>query len=111
MFFAEHQSRRASRVFPIATAARIVAPSAAIALDAGSSADGAPRTIAFTRANSVDPDAGDSLVYDWDLDGDGAFGDASGVTAFRFYANEGSYRVAVRVDRCARARATCKACS
>jgi glucose/arabinose dehydrogenase len=73
-----------------------VAPSAAIALDAGSSADGAPRTIAFTAANSVDPD-GDALVYDWDLDGDGAFGDASGATTFRFYAEEGSYRVAVRV--------------
>jgi uncharacterized repeat protein (TIGR01451 family) len=74
-----------------------LAPSAAIALDAGSTADGAPRTITFTATNSVDPDAGDSLVYDWDLDGDGTFGDASGVTAFRFYADEGSYRVAVRV--------------
>ena len=74
-----------------------LAPSAAIALDVGSTADGAPRTITFTATNSVDPDVGDSLVYDWDLDGDGTFGDASGVTAFRFYANEGSYRVAVRV--------------
>jgi len=74
-----------------------VAPSAAIALDAGSVADGAPRTVAFTAANSVDPDAGDSLTYDWDLDGDGAFGDASGDTASHFYSSNGSYRVAVRV--------------
>ncbi|HKE48845.1 MAG TPA: PKD domain-containing protein, partial [Rhodanobacteraceae bacterium] len=74
-----------------------LAPSAAIALDAGSTADGAPRTITFTAANSVDPDAGDTVTYDWDLDGDGVFGDASGVTAFRFYGDEGSYRVAVRV--------------
>ena len=74
-----------------------VAPSAAIALDAGSIADGPPRTIAFTAANSVDPDAGDTLTYDWDLDGDGVFGDAAGVTASRFYATDGSYRVAVRV--------------
>lgn len=73
------------------------APSAAIALDAGSIADGPPRTIAFTSANSVDPDAGDTLVYDWDLDGDGVFGDASGATASRFYDTDGSYRVAVRV--------------
>ncbi|MET0232610.1 MAG: PQQ-dependent sugar dehydrogenase [Rhodanobacteraceae bacterium] len=74
-----------------------VAPSAAIALDAGSTGDGAPRTIDFTASNSVDPDSGDALTYDWDLDGDGTFGDASGTTASRFYATEGSYRVAVRV--------------
>ena len=74
------------------------APSAAIALEAGSIADGAPRTIGFTAANSVDPDTGDTLSHDWDLDGDGSFGDASGVTASRFYAVEGSYRVAVRVS-------------
>ena len=74
-----------------------VAPSAAIALEAGSAADGVPRTITFTAANSVDPDAGDTLTYDWDLDGDGVFGDADGVTASRFYATDGSYRVAVRV--------------
>ncbi|HEV7491958.1 MAG TPA: PKD domain-containing protein, partial [Rhodanobacteraceae bacterium] len=73
------------------------APAAAIALDAGSIADGPPRTIAFSAANSVDPDTGDTLVYDWDLDGDGVFGDASGVTASRFYDTDGSYRVAVRV--------------
>jgi uncharacterized repeat protein (TIGR01451 family) len=73
------------------------APSAAIALDVGSTADGGPRTIDFTAANSVDPNSGDTLTYDWDLDGNGAFGDASGVTASRFYAGNGSYRVAVRV--------------
>jgi glucose/arabinose dehydrogenase len=74
-----------------------VAPSAAIALDVGSTADGAPRTIAFSASNSVDPDPGDTLAYDWDLDGDGTFGDAGGETASRFYTTEGSYRVAVRV--------------
>jgi uncharacterized repeat protein (TIGR01451 family) len=73
------------------------APSAAIALDAGSTADGPPRTITFTAANSIDPDAGDSLTYDWDLDGDGKFGDASGVTAFRFYGDARGYNIAVRV--------------
>jgi glucose/arabinose dehydrogenase len=73
-----------------------VAPSAAIALATDSIADGAPRTIAFVATNSVDPD-GDTLTYDWDLDGDGTFGDASGDTAARFYAGAGSYRVAVRV--------------
>ncbi|HEX5125046.1 MAG TPA: PQQ-dependent sugar dehydrogenase [Rhodanobacteraceae bacterium] len=73
-----------------------VAPSAAIALAAGSLADGPPRTITFDATNSVDPD-GDSLTYDWDLDGDGTFGDASGDTATYAYANGGIYRVSVRV--------------
>jgi uncharacterized repeat protein (TIGR01451 family) len=80
-----------------------VAPSAAIVLDAGSTADGAARSIVFTAANSVDPNVGDTLSYDWDLDGDGAFGDASGVTASHFYAGNGSYRVAVRVTDSANA--------
>jgi len=80
-----------------------LAPSAAIALDAGSTADGGARSIVFTAANSIDPNVSDSLTYDWDLDGDGAFGDASGVTASHFYAGNGSYRVAVRVTDTANA--------
>jgi uncharacterized repeat protein (TIGR01451 family) len=68
----------------------------AIALASGSLADGPPRTIAFVATNSVDPD-GDTLTYDWDLDGDGNFGDASGDTATRDYTTSGSFRVAVRV--------------
>jgi glucose/arabinose dehydrogenase len=73
-----------------------VAPSAAIALDAGSTADGPPRTITFLATNSVDPD-GDTLAYDWDLDGDGTFGDADGLSTTRSYEAGGSFRVAVRV--------------
>lgn len=73
-----------------------VAPSAAIALAAGSTADGGPRSITFVATNSVDPD-GDTLTYDWDLDGDGNFGDASGDTATRDYTVGGSFNVAVRV--------------
>lgn len=73
-----------------------LAPSAAIALTPGSTADGGPRSITFDATNSVDPD-GDTLTYDWDLDGDGSFGDASGDTASFFYSPPGTYRVAVRV--------------
>ncbi|MGA9829000.1 MAG: PQQ-dependent sugar dehydrogenase [Rhodanobacteraceae bacterium] len=73
------------------------APSAAIALDAGSTGDGAPREVDFTAFNSVDPD-GDALSYSWDLDGDGVFGDASGVTAGAFFAANGPHNVAVKVD-------------
>jgi uncharacterized repeat protein (TIGR01451 family) len=71
------------------------APSAAIALASGSAADGPPRPITFEATNSVDPD-GDTLTLDWDLDGDGNFGDASGATATRDYTVGGSFDVGVR---------------
>jgi glucose/arabinose dehydrogenase len=74
-----------------------VAPSAAITVFNGSVADGPPRMVAFSAENSVDPDRGDTLTYDWDLDGDGVFGDAEFDTTAHFYADEGSYRVSVRV--------------
>ena len=41
---------------------------------------------------------GEISRYEWDLDGDGVFGDALGQTAEHFYADEGSYRVSVRVS-------------
>ena len=63
---------------------RNLAPSAAIALDGGSVADGPPRTISFTAANSIDPESG-TLSYAWDLDGDGDFNDASGISASQSY--------------------------
>ncbi|MGH7293105.1 MAG: PKD domain-containing protein, partial [Myxococcota bacterium] len=96
IFFANINNGLVSRIY-YCVACDNQAPSAAIALDAGSSADGGPRTIAFTAANSVDPNAAGALTYEWDLDGNGAFDDASGVTASRFYGGNGSYRVAVRV--------------
>lgn len=97
VFFANLLSGRISRLY-YCDGCTNQAPSAAIALNAGSIADGAPRTIGFAAANSVDPNSGDTLSYDWDLDGDGSFGDASGATASRAYATAGSYRVAVRVS-------------
>ena len=75
-----------------------VAPSAAIALDSGSIADGAPRTIGFSAANSVDPNNLDTLSWSWDLNGDGNFGDATGVTASAFYGANGVHKVSVQVS-------------
>ncbi|MEP7042572.1 MAG: PQQ-dependent sugar dehydrogenase [Dokdonella sp.] len=75
-----------------------VAPSAAIALDIGSSAAGPPRTIGFSAANSVDPNSGDTLSYAWDLDGDGNFNDATGLTASAFFGANGPHSVAVQVS-------------
>jgi len=99
VFYTDVTNGRITRIYYCgSTSCTNQAPSAAIALDAGSAADGGARTIAFTAANSVDPNAGDTLTYDWDLDGDGTFGDAAGVTASRAYAAEGRYRVAVRVS-------------
>lgn len=97
LFFANLLAGRISRLW-YCNGCTNQAPSAAIALDGGSSADGTPRTIGFSAANSVDPNSGDTLGYDWDLDGDGNFGDASGVTVSHAYATTGSYRVAVRVS-------------
>lgn len=81
LFYVNINSGRITRIsWDADTANRNLAPSAAIALDAGSIADGPPRTIAFTAANSVDADDA-TLTCEWDLDGDGAFDDAAGVTA------------------------------
>lgn len=74
------------------------APSAAIALATGSVADGPPRKVAFDASNSVDPDAGDTLAYAWDLDADGDFDDATGVFASAMFATTGEHAIAVRTD-------------
>ena len=74
------------------------APSAAISPAAGSSADGPSRVVAFDASNSIDPDAGDALAYAWDLDGDGAFDDATGVDASAAFETLGEHTVAVRAD-------------
>lgn len=75
-----------------------LAPAAAIALDAGQVYDGAPRTIAFTAANSVDADAKDTLTFAWDLDDDGAFDDGTAATASAAFTSIGDAVVRVRVD-------------
>jgi glucose/arabinose dehydrogenase len=74
------------------------APSAAIALAAGSSGDGPPRTLDFSAGNSIDPDSGDTLALAWDLDDDGSFDDATGNAASASFATSGLHRVAVRAS-------------
>ncbi|UVS81642.1 LamG-like jellyroll fold domain-containing protein [Actinokineospora sp. UTMC 2448] len=54
-----------------------------------------PLTVSFSAAGSSDPN-GDPLTYAWDLDGDGAFDDATGVTASRTYTATGTYDVSVQ---------------
>ena len=97
LFFANINNGRISRI-AYCDHCQNLAPSAAIALDAASSANGAPRDVGFTAANSVDPNGADTLNYSWDLDGDGNFGDASGVSASAFYAANGVHTVSVQVS-------------
>ena len=52
--------------------------------------------MSFSAAGSTDPD-GDPLSYAWDLDNDGAFDDATGVTASGTYNGVGPKTARVRV--------------
>ena len=53
-------------------------------------------TVAFNGTASNDPD-GDALTYAWDLDGDGAFDDATAATASFTYTQPGTYTATLRV--------------
>ena len=55
-----------------------------------------PLTVTFDGTASSDPD-GDALTYAWDLDGDGAFDDASTETASRTYPTDGNVSVRLQV--------------
>jgi len=53
-------------------------------------------TAAFDGSTSSDPD-GETLTYEWDLNGDGAF-EESGTDVSRAYATSGTYTVTLRVS-------------
>jgi glucose/arabinose dehydrogenase len=57
----------------------------------------APLTVTFSSAGSSDPDPGDTLSYAWDLDGDGAFDDASTAGATWTYTTNGTTTATLRV--------------
>jgi glucose/arabinose dehydrogenase len=57
-----------------------------------------PLAVSFDGRGSSDPDAGDTIAsYSWDLNGDGAFGDATTATATHTYTTPGSYTASLRV--------------
>jgi PKD repeat protein len=56
----------------------------------------APLAVNFDGTGSSDPD-GDALTYAWDLDGDGAFDDASIARPTHTYAQPGTYSVKLQV--------------
>ncbi|MBK7013542.1 MAG: hypothetical protein IPH43_13620 [Xanthomonadales bacterium] len=97
VFFVDINNGRVGRIsWDTNPAQRNLAPSAAITLEAGSTADGPPRTIAFSAANSIDPEAG-ALSYAWDLDGDGDFDDAGSGTASASYSASTAQPVRIQV--------------
>ncbi|MEM9565753.1 MAG: PQQ-dependent sugar dehydrogenase [Actinomycetota bacterium] len=56
-----------------------------------------PLQVAFDASTSSPGSIGDTLTYDWDFDGDGTFGEASGQTPTHTYTAEGRYTAQVRV--------------
>jgi PKD repeat protein len=56
----------------------------------------APLTVNFDATGSSDPDAGDTLSYAWDLDGDGAYDDSTSAITSRTYQG-GPVTVGLRV--------------
>jgi glucose/arabinose dehydrogenase len=68
------------------------------AIVGGSPTNGAtPLTVSFNAGFSNDPDEGDTITYAWDLDGDGAYDDATGQTAQHTYTTAGRYLAGVKV--------------
>jgi glucose/arabinose dehydrogenase len=58
----------------------------------------APLTVQFDGSESHDPDTGDTIAgYDWDLDGDGGYGDASGQRPTWTYRQAGEYTASLSV--------------
>lgn len=56
-----------------------------------------PLTVEFDAGESSDPDRGDTLTYAWDLDGDGAFDDATTSSTQYVYTSAGERTVSLQV--------------
>jgi hypothetical protein len=69
------------------------------AVKAAPAAGKAPLAVRFNASTSADPDGDTDLHYTWDLDGDGAFDDASGVEVTWAFATAGDHLVQMRVTQ------------
>ncbi|MBI5525892.1 MAG: putative Ig domain-containing protein, partial [Deltaproteobacteria bacterium] len=54
-------------------------------------------SFALDSTGSSDPDPGDVLTFEWDLDNDGQFDDAAGPAPSHTYADNGYYQISLRV--------------
>jgi PKD repeat protein len=70
-------------------------PPAAV-ISANPTSGPAPLTVTFDGTGSSDPD-GDPITYAWDLDGDGAFDDATSATTSHTYQNAGTHTPRLQV--------------
>ncbi len=69
-----------------------------VAVATGSPTSGqAPLTVNFDGSGSSDPDAGDTITYSWDLNGDGTYGDSTAQKPSFTYSTAGSYTVRLKV--------------
>ena len=66
----------------------------------------APLTVAFDGSTSSDPDAGDTLSFAWDLDGDQAFDDSTASRPSYTYTSTGVHTATLRVTDAGGATAT-----
>jgi glucose/arabinose dehydrogenase/PKD repeat protein len=66
-------------------------------IEAGPTSGVAPLTVNFDASTSSDPDAGDTLTYAWDLDGDGAYDDGTAPQVSYTYSAPGEVTVRLRV--------------
>jgi glucose/arabinose dehydrogenase len=57
----------------------------------------APLTVNFDGSGSNDPDAGDTITYAWDLDGDGQYNDSTDPKPTKIYTTAGTYTVRLKV--------------
>ena len=92
LFYADFDGGTIRRVsFPLANQP----PAAAAA--ATPTTGPAPLTVEFDGSGSSDPDAGDTLSYAWDLDGDGEYDDSTAVAPSHTYTSQGAYTASLRV--------------
>ncbi len=57
----------------------------------------APLAVQFTGSGSSDPDAGTTLTYAWDLDGDGAYDDSTAANPQWTYLSQAAVTASLRV--------------
>jgi glucose/arabinose dehydrogenase len=94
LWYADFSGGTAGAVRKISFAGPNASPTAVAA--ATPTSGPAPLTVGFDGSGSTDPN-GDALSYAWDLDDDGAFDDATTVTANFTYQQPGTYTPELRV--------------